>query len=487
VRNSLVSGCLGLGALLLGCDGTAGEAESLAQEAVHVERAALAGPLPYRGVNLASAEFGVDAWGNGALPGTHGLDYVYPDPAYTSYTTADYYLAKGMTTFRVPFRWERLQPTRRAAFNATELTRLKTTVDRLLGKGAVVLLDPHNYARYGTGVLGAAIPNADFADFWSRLAQEFKGNPKVLFGLMNEPHDMPTEQWVGAANAAIQAIRNTGAGNLLLVPGNGWTGAHAWGQNWYGTPNASAMLQIKDPGNNYAFEVHQYLDSDSSGSQAGCVSATIGSERMQTFTNWLRANGKRGFLGEVGGGTDSVCLSALDNILDHLEANSDVYLGWTYWAGGPWWGDYFTTLEPKNGVDRPQMSALASHLSASCQPATYEAEAMYHSTGNSTWEGWNIYANGYISTNHTFGSGSTTLTVTAKGTPAQGVWPHMVVSVGGTRIGEATVSASEWTRYAFTFNASSGGKEIRVTFDNDHASSTEDRNLLVDKVVVGCN
>ncbi len=50
------------------------------------------------------------------------------------------------------------------------------------------------------------------------------GNPKVIFGLMNEPHDLPTENWLTAANVAIAAIRATGATNLITVPGNAFTG-----------------------------------------------------------------------------------------------------------------------------------------------------------------------------------------------------------------------------------------------------------------------
>jgi endoglucanase len=32
---------------------------------------------------------------------------------------------------------------------------------------------------------------------------------------------------------------------------------------------------------------------------------------------------------------------------------------WTYWAGGPWWGNYALSAEPKNGVDAPIMAVLA--------------------------------------------------------------------------------------------------------------------------------
>jgi endoglucanase len=47
------------------------------------------------------------------------------------------------------------------------------------------------------------------SDFWSRVANIHKTNA-VIFNLANEPN-LPTEQWVSAANAAIAAIRATGS------------------------------------------------------------------------------------------------------------------------------------------------------------------------------------------------------------------------------------------------------------------------------------
>jgi endoglucanase len=308
-------------------------------------------PIPFKGVNLAGAEFG------GNLPGIHGTDYIYPTA-----DEVDYFMGKGMTVFRLPFRWERLQHALLAAFDAAELARMDTFVNNATGRGAYVLLDPHNYARYYGSVIGTSpVPASAFANFWFRLASHYHNNRRVIFGLMNEPNNISTELWVSDANAAIQAIRLTGATNLILVPGNGWSGAGGWGDNWYGTPNAVAMLGITDPGNNYAYEVHQYMDSDGSGTN-DCVSATTGSERMANFTDWLRLNHRRAFLGEFGGSSSATCLAALDDILNHLQQNSDLYLGWTYWAAGPWWGDYFMSIEPVDGVDRPQMGPLSKHL-----------------------------------------------------------------------------------------------------------------------------
>ncbi|MGC4065017.1 MAG: glycoside hydrolase family 5 protein [Polyangiaceae bacterium] len=315
--------------------------------------------IPYRGVNLAVAEFTTDPWGNGSFPGTYNVDYVYP-----SVSEADYFIAKGMNTFRVPFRWERLQRTLNGSFDATELQRLTDTVNGLTAKGASVIVDPHNYGRYLKDVVGSStVPNSSFADFWTRLANVFKSNSKVILAVMNEPHDMPsTEGWVTSANAAIAAIRATGATNLILVQGNGWSGAHSWNQTWYGTANSVAMLNITDPGNNYAFEVHQYLDSNFSGETGNCVSATIGSEKLQNFTDWLTAHNYKGFVSEFGGGRNATCYAAISDLLNHMKQNSGVYLGWTYWAAGPWWGEYELTLEPTNGQDRPQMAYIAPYL-----------------------------------------------------------------------------------------------------------------------------
>ena len=56
-------------------------------------------PMPYRGVNLAGAEFGT------ARPGTEDRDYKWPTTS-----EVDYFVSKGMNTFRIGFMWERLQP-----------------------------------------------------------------------------------------------------------------------------------------------------------------------------------------------------------------------------------------------------------------------------------------------------------------------------------------------------------------------------------------
>ena len=315
-----------------------------------------AAALRFTGVNIAGAEF------NGRkLPGRPSADYFYPSKGMV-----DYFAAKGMNTVRLPFLWERLQPALGAEFDSGELKRLDDTVRYATGRGLHVVLDVHNYAAYRQASIGTGdVSAAAFGDLWRRLALHFKDNRNAIFGLMNEPKGLKTETWLEAANAAIAAIRGAGAQNLILVPGNGWTGAHSWMSRGYGAPNAEVMLGVVDPADNHAFEVHQYLDKDYSGTHPECRNEQTGAAALQKFTEWLKTNRKRGFLGEFGGGSDPVCLAALDGMLTHMTQNGDVWLGWTYWAAGFWPPSYFTSVQPVGGEDRPQMSVLLKHLASS--------------------------------------------------------------------------------------------------------------------------
>ncbi len=308
-------------------------------------------PLAFTGVSLAGGEF--DDPKPGVRP-VYGQKYIYPSPEEMTY-----FAGKGVNIIRFPFHWMDLQPALSQPLDPDVLARIKSAVKAATDRGLVVLLDPHDYARYSGKVIGSPeVPDAAFADFWGRTAAQFKDNPRVWLGLMNEPHDLANAQWLGAANAAIAAIRKSGAHNLILVPGDAWTGAHSW----ISSGNAQTMLGVIDPQHHFIYEVHQYLDADSSGTKPEAVSATIGSERLREFTLWCRLHHQRGFLGEFGSADNPTAAAATGDMLRFTEANQDVWVGFTWWAAGAWWGDYMFTLEPKNGVDRPQMATLRPHL-----------------------------------------------------------------------------------------------------------------------------
>src|SRR4029077_3902111 len=194
------------------------------------------------GVNLAGAEF------NGNLDqAAHGQHYFYPGPS-----TVDYYVSKGMNVIRLPVLWERVQPQLFGKLDETEMVRVDAVVSYSTAKGIAVIIDVHNYAKYANAVIGSQnLPPQTLGDLWKQIAMRYKDNNLVIFGLMNEPVELRTETWLEAANIAIENIRRTGAKNLILVPGIGWTSAHGWMSWKYGTPNSEVMLKVVDSGNNF--------------------------------------------------------------------------------------------------------------------------------------------------------------------------------------------------------------------------------------------
>ncbi|SRR5579883_3356442 len=310
-------------------------------------------PLPLTGVNLSGAE-------GGALPGVYAHDYIYPHSELI-----DYYISLGFNVIRLPFRWERLQPNLSGPFAEAEQKQLTNLSAYISARGANIILDPHNYARRALAsdswnsfhLIGSReVPALAFADFWRRLAALFKDNPRVIFGLMNEPFDIAPPIWLSIVNKTIAAIRAEGAGNLILAPGVAFSGAHSWISAGNG-----AMAGIEDPAKNFAIEVHQYLDTDSSGTHPDAVSRTIGSERIRAFEAWARKHNLRAFLGEFGASQDQTSLAALTDLLTTLEESPDIWLGWTAWAGGSWWPEnYMFNLDAVKGAERPQTKILAS-------------------------------------------------------------------------------------------------------------------------------
>ncbi|MFO1151192.1 MAG: glycoside hydrolase family 5 protein [Alsobacter sp.] len=299
------------------------------------------------GINIAGGEFG-------QVGGAYGSNYIYP-----SHAEIDYYASKGLDVIRVPFKWERLQTSLNGPLDAAELARIDDVVQYASSKGLKVVLDAHNYgAGFGSLIGSGATSNAAFADFWGKVASHYKSNDNVILGLMNEPNQQSASTWLDSANAAIAAIRDTGAKNEILVPGSYWDGA--W--TWTSSDNAKVIGGgIKDPANNFAFEVHQYMDSDGSGTHADVVSATAGVDRLKSITEWAKATGNRLFLGEFGVASDSTSMQALDGMLAYMKQNSDVWQGGTYWAGGAWWGDYMYSAEPQGSTDKAQLLALQKY------------------------------------------------------------------------------------------------------------------------------
>jgi endoglucanase len=312
----------------------------------YVSSAYAAEGLSLIGVNLSGAELNPEK-----LPGTLNQDYIFP-----TCQEIGYYARQGFNVIRLPVQWERLQPLQDRPLSSYQILLIKGIVRCAAEHGMKLIIDIHNYGMgYGHLVGSPQTPDTAFADLWSRLAKAFADDRNVIFGLMNEPHVQTPTQWLPAANAAITAIRAVGAGQEILVPGIAWDGA--W--TWLSSGNAAVLGNgIKDPGNNFAFEVHQYLDADGSGTHWGVVSTQVGVQRLSAITDWARETHHRLFLGEFGVANNPPSLTALRNMLSYLAENASVWQGGTIWAGGAWWGSYPFSVAPVGGQTKPQLAIL---------------------------------------------------------------------------------------------------------------------------------
>nr|WP_120993344.1 glycoside hydrolase family 5 protein [Stutzerimonas urumqiensis] len=302
------------------------------------------------GVNLSAAGFGPSV-----VPGLHGRNYSYPAESYYKK-----YADHGLKLVRLPFLWERIQPKLNTELNAQELARLMQSLDFAQKHGVKVILDLHNYYRYYGKLIGSSqVPISSFVGVWERLAQRVLNHPAVYgYGLMNEPHST-NGQWPQAAAAAAKAIRSIDKQRWIYVAGDRWSSAFHW--PYYNTKLIEDPF-MRDPKNNLVYEAHMYIDKDFSGNyfdQGEKFDPQVGVERVKPFVNWLKQNKLRGYIGEHGVPDYSAsAMVAMDNLLGYLRQNC---VPMTYWAAGPWWGEYSLSLDVNSGKHRPQLPILKKH------------------------------------------------------------------------------------------------------------------------------
>ena len=305
-----------------------------------------------QGVNLSGAEFGHER-----LPGALGKDYTYP-----SRSDLAYFRGMQMNVIRLPFRWERIQKQINGPLDAAELAQIRQVVDWAKALNLCVVLDLHNFGTYHGRVIGSpSLPASAFSDVWLRIYQAFGNANDTAFGLMNEPAALSLPQWMAVAQQTVLELRTAGSRHLLLIGSGRWSGAHEFAKEIDGTSGVAGFQKFNDPINNFAIELHQYADADFSGTSSQCIAAARLKAIMADVTKWAKQEKKRVFLGEFGVSASAECLEALRALLESAQ-DMTVWLGWTYWSAGPWWGSYPMSIQPVNTRDTAQGSLLRNFL-----------------------------------------------------------------------------------------------------------------------------
>ncbi len=304
--------------------------------------------MQYKGVNLSGLEFGKGntLWKDFVLPGKSEFDY-WSDQV-------------GANIIRLPFKWERLQYQLNGELEPNYLNLIKQAVTWAGENGSTIILDLHNFGFYKGAFVGSEeLPVDAFSDLWQKLGQEFEGNDYVWLNLMNEPYTFQAQEWADISQEVVYDLRDAGINNKVLLSGTAWSGA----QSWVSSGNAEAYKNFTDPVDNFAFDVHQYLDEWSTGSNDDFFD-NPGAPRLENITNWAKDNGFKLFLGEIGVGDKEAYQKEVMKIFDFMEDNSEAWLGWSLWGAGPWWPkDYHFNINPElNGENNSAINGLINYF-----------------------------------------------------------------------------------------------------------------------------
>ncbi|KAL8890489.1 MAG: hypothetical protein Q9215_002350 [Flavoplaca cf. flavocitrina] len=361
---------------------------------------ALAG-VDFAGVNIAGFDFGCETTGE-----CNVAKVVPPLKQYKGRDGAaqmQHFVKNGkLNAFRLPVAWQYLVEEPGAPLIKANMEKYDALMKACLATGSLCIIDIHNYARWDDLIIGQGGPtDEEFADLWSQLATQYKSQPKVVMGIVNEPHEVPDiTKWAQTCQTVVDAIRKAGAtehyitlpgmkipikpeDHVLTVSGNGYTSAGTF----VPSGSAKALARVKDADGStdkLIFEVHKYLDEDNSGTHLDCVSNNI--DAFEDLTKFLKDNKRQAILAETGGGPSTKsCLKNVCELLSYLNDNDDVYMGYLGWGAGSFDETYELSLTPEGGEGKGPMKDVP--LMRECFIKQFDGGAgtgASYSGGNST-------------------------------------------------------------------------------------------------------
>jgi len=248
-------------------------------------------------------------------------------------TTIDAMLSWHINIVRLPLNEDCWLGINGAMDAQTYQTAIKDYVTRLNAHGIVVIADLHWNSPGGSNKADGqqVMADEDHAPaFWQGVASIFKGNNSVIFDLYNEPDNKSQSMnWkclrdggsscsgdsfqVAGMQQLVDTVRSTGATNVIMVGGLGWSGDLSQWLNY--KPN--------DPLNNIAASWHAYGNGACNGDDC---------EKFWDGLVGPVAQSVPVIAGEIG---DFSCGSDyLNHLMNWLDAHNATYLAWAWHPGG---------------------------------------------------------------------------------------------------------------------------------------------------------
>ena len=196
---------------------------------------------------------------------------------------------------------------------------LDAIVNAFTSRGIVVMFEAHDH-------IGSYYQGSDLdtlVTWFTDLANRYRNNPYVWFDIMNEPGGrggIDSNQWINMHGRVIEAIRGTGANNIIVVEG-------AYGGQ--DSPGDSAILRFGQQLFNYnghqygniVFSIHPY-DLWNNSALGG-------------FIDQVRAQNLALVIGEYGVQTDQDVLRAAQAIFSDAVPRGIGIIVW-HWDGHDW-------------------------------------------------------------------------------------------------------------------------------------------------------
>ncbi|KAG0147472.1 hypothetical protein CROQUDRAFT_468153 [Cronartium quercuum f. sp. fusiforme G11] len=310
-----------------------------------------AGQLPFlKGVNIAGLEFGMNT--EGSLTGS---GFVPPPIEQIAHFTNE-----KMNLFRFPVGWPYLQPEVGKPLNQSELDLLDKYVQEATKQNTYSIIDLHNFARRD-----GQFATADMmVNVWTQLAKHYADQPMVIFGLANEPHEVVLSTWIDVVQKVVTAVREAGANNYMLLPGNNWCHLDRFADDY-----KAGMGTIKNPDGSYnglIFDLHQYFDNDQSGQSKECSDDHV--NKLNEVVTLLQKDGRQALISEFGGGNTDSCKKIITNFVQAAYSHAPTISGVAIWAGGSFGPEYplvVTIGEGNNWKDQININAMKSALGMS--------------------------------------------------------------------------------------------------------------------------
>ena len=355
---------------------------------------------PFAGVNLSGLEFSkmIDPV---VIP-----NLSVADSTSTASDLADTqsFINAGMNTVRLPVSWGYLQldgPGIGTINHAYYDNNVRPLLQTLTHAKVHTIVDMHAYMRYskfgeqysGCGASGPCpdgqlvLDEKAYLSVWGQLMDAMKSDPLIdqnylMLDLMNEPVGVPDDKVFTIQGSLIKMLRKKQFNGYILVEGNSWSGLHSWAtEQWTGADgqmytNATLFTRanfikagITDL-SKVIINVHQYLDSDYSGTHDDCQQdlTTTGPNgfNLDAFVDYLTENKLQAAVTEFGTGRNaSSCRAPLNQFMNYLKDNSATvkpygFVGWTAWSSGHGWGDYNLRIKPTSY----QMQVLGEFIKA---------------------------------------------------------------------------------------------------------------------------